>query len=763
MGSFRRRRLCCVVSRNDSILQRAVADERGVIKVPQLVAHFSFRPLEDHRVLLYSESFNTLLRGPIYCDLLPLLDGRHSYEDLVGALAASHAESIVRTALLALASRGFIVSAEHGMDPGTAAFWSSLGASPRFAEERLKASTVAITGDHGRLARQLEAMNVAVDPESPELSVHVCSDYLDSGHEAINRQHLAGATAWMLVRPTGTEPVFGPVFRPGGACWRCLAFRLWGHREVQSFLRSIAGDEGALQPRAAHSVVVDMVYGLVATEIAKWLVLEDLAAVHERAISLDVGQCETKTHLTVRRPQCPACGDEAALRPDRAPVPVRLAANPKRVRTSGGLRTISPEATLARYQHLVSPVSGVVTWVSRASPETDSWFHVYSARFNPFKRFTTLDSLRKNLGYMSLGKGTTPAQSKASAVCEAVEWYCAAFHGDEPRVRRRFSDLVGSGSCAAIHPNDVQLFSDGQLDNAAGPNADLHPSRDAPQRLDPEAELDWSPVWSLTERRHKYLPTSMLYFGMQVEGSEGSDRVVYRADSNGCAAGNTLEEAILQGFFELVERDALAVWWYNQLSRPGVDLQSFDDGFLASATDEYRRFHRTIWLLDVTSDLGIPVFVAISRRIDQDEEKILIGAGAHVEPHVAALRAVTEANQALMLSLERDIKLADHPYLAPAPDVSYRGKSDFPVLETSDLREDIERCRALVEAKGLEFLVLEQTRPDIGMPVARVIVPGLRHYGKRFAPGRLFDIPVEMGWRGSPRAEADLNPVPFEL
>ena len=56
--------------------------------------------------------------------------------------------------------------------------------------------------------------------------------------------------------------------------------------------------------------------------------------------------------------------------------------------------------------------------------------------------------------------------------------------------------------------------------------------------------------------------------------------------------------------------------------------------------------------------------------------------------------------------------------------------------------------------------MLDQTRPDIGMPVARVIVPGMRHYWERFAPGRLFDVPVEMGWRERPLAEAELNPAP---
>ena len=55
--------------------------------------------------------------------------------------------------------------------------------------------------------------------------------------------------------------------------------------------------------------------------------------------------------------------------------------------------------------------------------------------------------------------------------------------------------------------------------------------------------------------------------------------------------------------------------------------------------------------------------------------------------------------------------------------------------------------------------MLDQTRPDIGMPVAKTIVPGMRHFWARFAPGRLYDVPVAEGWLKQPVAEPDLNPV----
>lgn len=96
-----------------------------------------------------------------------------------------------------------------------------------------------------------------------------------------------------------------------------------------------------------------------------------------------------------------------------------------------------------------------------------------------------------------------------------------------------------------------------------------------------------------------------------------------RGDSNGNAAGNTQEEAILQGFMELVERDSVALWWYNCVKRPVVDLDSFDEPYLKALQDYYQTQHRE-WVLDITSDLKIPSFAAISRRSDRAAEEILL-------------------------------------------------------------------------------------------------------------------------------------------
>ena len=760
------------------ILSKMTPLDRSPVAVPVLAPHLDFQVIGKEQTLLVSESLNTLLQGKIYGDILPMLDGRRRRDEIVAALGDSHAALDTRAALAALAARGYVVSGEHAMECGRAAYWSALGASPRWAEERLAAARVAVAGDNGRLARHLAAMTVNVVRNRPTLAVHVCNDYLDQSHPDLNRRQIESGLPWLLVRPNGLQPLFGPIFRPAqdGACWACLAHCLRNHQEVREFLCSEFGSHAAPVSSVAEPGVQGAVYGLVAVEIAKWLVLEDEAPLHDAAITLHLDQADRAHHPVMRRPQCTACGNEALSRPDRPAAALRLRPSPKGASNCAGFRSVSPEETLARNRHLISPISGVVTQVERKTDPADPWLHVHWSGANSAFRIESLSALRRNLRIRSAGKGSTASQSAASALCEAVERYSGAFHGEEIRQRKRYSDFAGTGD--AIHPNEVQLFSERQLDRGHATKAEELSVNMVPARFDADALIDWSPVWSLSHERHRYLPTSVLYY--MVPDKRGGAGLF--ADSNGCAAGNTLEEAILQGVLELVERDAFAIWWYNRLRQPPVDLESFCNDYLASAQENYRKHHRDMWMLDVTADLGIPVFVAISRRYDSEVEDIIFGAGAHLDPQIAASRAVSEMNQMLLavpapdgsnpgyswddptcLQWWQTARVADHPFLAPAPGSVPRCRADYPVADIADVREAIEHCRGLVEDKGLEFLVLDQTRPDVAVPVARVIVPGMRHFWARLAPGRLYDVPVEMGWLEEPLPESRLNPRPYFL
>ena len=119
--------------------------------------------------------------------------------------------------------------------------------------------------------------------------------------------------------------------------------------------------------------------------------------------------------------------------------------------------------------------------------------------------------------------------------------------------------------------------------------------------------MEWSPAWSLRDERFKHIPTDLLYF---FHDASGNNQV--SSESNGCAAGNTVEEAILQGFLELVERDACAIWWYNRLQRAEIDLDQLGDSYILDLRSQLGASGRRLWVLDVTSDLGIPVVIAVA-------------------------------------------------------------------------------------------------------------------------------------------------------
>jgi len=361
----------------------------------------------------------------------------------------------------------------------------------------------------------------------------------------------------------------------------------------------------------------------------------------------------------------------------------------------------------------------------------------------------------------------TDDQARASALGEAVERYSGWFDGDEPRIRASLRRLGEQ----AIHPNRCMLFSERQYRDREALQGGPWGLDRVPRPFEVDAEEEWTPVWSFSRREVRYLPTGMLYFRYHTLGDPTTT-----ADSNGNAAGTTLEEAILQGFLELVERDATAIWWYHRLKRPAVDLATLIPEW-TSLQSEYARLEREVWGLDLTHDLGIPVVAAVSRRIGAQSESLVLGLGAHLDPRIAASRAVGEMHQMLVTVEEdggesraregfgrwlREATLKSHPYLGPDPYLPpsrLTGPGDAPV----DLAEAVRWCQQRVEQLGLEFLVLDLTRPDVEIPVAKVVVPGLRHFRARYAPGRLYDVPVQLGWQDSPLTEASLNPTPFFL
>ena len=733
--------------------------------VPRFAPNFSVYVLPPDVVCLYSEDRKFFLHGELFCALASAIgEGGRSFRELVRELEQDFPSDAIHQALKRLIERRHVLPASRNSAGTAAACWASLGLSPETAESNLRKCRVRIQSIDVQGATELDValrgLGVHVVKRSPDLTVTLVSDYLEGRLDELNRQHLSDRTPWILVQPCGIFPLVGPVFNPGkGACWTCVANRMKRNREVKALLDREQVRCVAVSPLARHTVGQSGIQ-LAAVEIAKALATAFRTELRDHIISLDLLGSTTVKHYVATARNVRVCGRKRLRDPRRAPLPVELGTGGKLIVTSGGYRTVSPRATVARFRKHVSPLTGVVSRLERIEADLPLNTNYY-ATHNFSAPARTVNELRAGLsGGGSFGKGSTAEQGEASALMEAIERYSGIFQGDEIRVAKRFTDFPAGD---AILPNDVLLFSDAQLrDQGSTTDPDAAPSTLV--LFDRSAEIEWSPVWSLRDERSKYVPTSLLYFFYRGTGG-------IHADSNGCAAGNTLEEAIVQGFLELVERDAYAIWWYNRLQRAAVDLSQLDDSYVRDLKTRLAETGRRLWVLDVTSDLGIPSFVTILHWMHDLKENIEFGSGAHFDSRIALLRALTELNQFLSIGLmgggtgekssldgATPLRLRGHPFLMPSdtPAVQPAFGSKFGHLDT---REQVTACVRLVAREGLDFLVLDQTRPDIDVPVVRVIVPGLRHFYRRFAPGRLYEVPVKAGWRDRPLSEDELNPI----
>ena len=636
----------------------------------QFAPNFTVYVLPPDVVCLYSEDRKFFLHGELYCALASAIaNGGTAFRALVRDLTRIFPPDKVHEAVNRLLDRRYVVAASRRSADVAAACWASIGLSLEAAETNLRNCSVRIRAINApgatELGSALRKFGVRVVKGAAGLTVTLVNDYLEGRLATLNRQHVAVRTPWLLVQTSGIFPLVGPVFRPHkSACWACLTDRMIRNREVKGFLERGSARCVAVSPLARNSVGQGAIE-LAAVEIAKAIATDFRTDLRDHILSLDLMGATVVKHHVAARPQCPVCGSRKLRDPNRAPLPVKLGTGAKLVMTSGGYRTVSSRTTVDRFRKHVSALTGVVSRLERINADVPMNTNYYAGH-NFSAPARTVDELRAALSGGSFGKGSTAEQGEASALMEAIERYSGIFQGDEIRTARRFTDFAPGD---AIHPNDVLLYSDAQF-RAQAASPDAVPLQMAAP-FDRSAEVEWSPVWSLRDERFKFLSTSLLYFFYRGPGQ-------INADFNGCAAGNTLEEAVVQGFLELVERDTYAIWWYNRLRRPELDLDQFQDAYVRDLRTQFAEDGRKLWVLDVTNDLGIPSFVAIAHWMQNSRENIEFGSGAHFDSRIALLRALTELTQFLSIGVMGDgtgeksnldgltpLRLRNYPFLTP--------------------------------------------------------------------------------------------------
>lgn len=304
-----------------------------------------------------------------------------------------------------------------------------------------------------------------------------------------------------------------------------------------------------------------------------------------------------------------------------------------------------------------------------------------------------------------MGKGATPVQSEASAVMELVERYSFfSFIQRSEFPLLRYRDVADEAIPVAMFLRSVH---------------DDSTSADAVRRMLQDVPLRWAVAHNLTHDTDQLVPIDWFYLINEY---------------NGPAAGNTLEEAVLQSLCEVVERHVGSIISHEGRSTPIIDLESLKDPAAVELVDKFRRNGIQLFLRDFSLGTGIPSVGALAYdpATFPHKSEIVFTAGTTSNPEKSLCRALTEIAQLAGDFESRTSYRPTLPKYASLEEAAYLMENhservaicSLPNLEDDNLRIEIERSVQALQGIGLEVLVINVTHPELGIPSVYTIIPG---------------------------------------
>lgn len=322
---------------------------------------------------------------------------------------------------------------------------------------------------------------------------------------------------------------------------------------------------------------------------------------------------------------------------------------------------------------------------------------------------------------VSQGKGVDLWAAKASGLMEAIE----GFHAEHAALPLR---LASARELARTH----EIVDVARLPRVS--TGSFHADR----------PILWCEARALGTERPIWVPYELVHTNFTLPLPAGSG--YFTMSSNGLASGNHLLEAISHGLCELVERDAVALWEAAGGSSSPVGRiapGSIDDRNCARVLAAVAAADLAIGIWDLTSDIGIATFACLLVDRRPDHAGLVTtshGSGCHASRAIALLRAVTEAAQTRLTFIAGTRDDADREFFERARDPArverLRAALDapgedrrfgaVPTRELDDFEDDLRWQRERLAAAGIDQVAtVDLTRPELGIPVVRVIAPGL--------------------------------------
>ncbi|WP_406656504.1 YcaO-related McrA-glycine thioamidation protein [Methanolobus sp. ZRKC2] len=322
------------------------------------------------------------------------------------------------------------------------------------------------------------------------------------------------------------------------------------------------------------------------------------------------------------------------------------------------------------------------------------------------------------------GKGITENQARISAMMESYERCLAERSGlnkdvnediSAPHAITTYEEISGHGS--AVNPASLLM----------------------PEMYSRENLVEWILGWDLLKNEEVAVPANAVYHPYEAPGQTTK---LFRTNTNGLAAGNVPEEAILHGLLEVIERDALSTVEFNRNPEKEIIL-SEEDG------ENYELLRRFIdndvdiklWLLPHDTDITTVVATTDDTKL-KDPALLVMGAGSHLKPEIAIKRALTEAAQSRVVQIhgaredterEKFVREIGYDRIKRMNKYWYKEGTRTTMEEIKDLSKGspaknidivLEQLKKVVDSA----IVVDLSRKSIPVPVIRVVIPTFEMY-----------------------------------
>lgn len=320
------------------------------------------------------------------------------------------------------------------------------------------------------------------------------------------------------------------------------------------------------------------------------------------------------------------------------------------------------------------------------------------------------------------GKGISKDHAKASAMMEGFERYSAERQDSDEITVATANEISSNGDY--IDPKSLNLPKEFEKKDIS------------------DISLEWSIAHDLITDKDYYIPTNAIYHPYTHENNVES---LFKSNTNGLASGNILEEAILHGIFEVIERDAWSIFELTHKNYSQIDLDTIESEIINETIEKFTSNGINIKLMDFTADINVPTIAASADdTVTRDAGLLTLGIGTHLDPEVAILRALTEVAQSRATQINgarEDTVRADFAREAGYERMKRINKyyfkqeeeqislSDIENKSTTSINDDLEIVKKELASNEIKHVLYHDlTRPELDVSVVRVVIPEMELY-----------------------------------